>query len=108
MRHHGCASGGPLDAGADVDDLPCGLDAEGQGRDAPHVPTAGADELLPVPDAGRLDVDQHLPRLQRRRLRQLEKRHVVAERLDAGGSQAHARIIARAGSPGWRRTAAAR
>src|SRR5205807_8627268 len=39
--------------------------------------------------------DQHLPGFQRRRLRQLEKRHLVAERLDAGGSQAHARIIAR-------------
>src|SRR3954454_13487810 len=52
-----------------------------------------------APDAGSLDLDQHLPGFQRRRLRQFEKRHVVAERLDAGGSQAHARTIARCGSP---------
>ena len=99
MCHHGCAGGGPLDPRADPDDLACGLDAESQGRDAPDVPTAGANELVPVRHAGSLDLDQHLPGFQRRRLRQLEKRHVVAERLDAGGSQAHARIIARSGSP---------
>src|SRR5436305_1840302 len=99
MCHHGCADRGPLDPRADPDDLACGLDAEGQRRDASDVPTAGANELFPVPDAGSLDLDQHLPGFQRRRLRQLEKRDVVAERLDAGGSQAHARIIARSGSP---------
>ena len=96
MCHHGCAGGGPLDLRADPDDLACGLHAERQGRDASDVPTAGANELFPVPDAGSLDLDQHLPGFQRRRLRQFEKRHVVAERLDAGGSQAHASIIARA------------
>src|SRR4051812_4447563 len=99
MCHHGCPGGGPLDPWTDRDDLACGLDAEGQGRDPSDVPAAGANELFPVPDAGSLDLDQHLPGFQRRRLRQLEKRHVVAERLDADGSQAHARIIPQSGPP---------
>src|SRR5215217_2410089 len=99
MCHHGYAGGGPLDLRADPDDLACSLYSERQRRGASDVPTAGANELFPVPDAGSLDLDEHLPALQRRRLRQFEKRHGVAERLDAGGSQAHATIIARSGSP---------
>src|SRR6188508_3457735 len=66
MCHHGCAGGGPLDLRADPDDLACGLYPERQGRDASDVPTAGANELFPVPDAGSLDFDQHLPGFQRR------------------------------------------
>src|SRR3954470_9080782 len=94
MCHHGYAGGGPLDPRADPDDLACSLYSERQRRGVSDVPTAGANELFPVTDAGSLDLDQHLPGFQRRRLRQFEKRHGVAERLDAGGSQAHPRSIA--------------
>ena len=92
MRHHPCAGGGPFNFGPDPDDLPCCLDAEGQGRSAPHIPTAVADELVPVRHPRGLYLDQHLTGPQRRRLRQLKNLHLAPELLDAGGS--HADIMA--------------
>jgi hypothetical protein len=85
MRQHRGTNYGPVDRTADRDDLAGCLDAEGQGRSAPDVPAAGPDDLVPVPHSGGLHLDQHLASLQRRRFRQLKKRHLCPVRLDAGG-----------------------
>jgi hypothetical protein len=61
------------------------LDAERQRRLAAHVPVADPDELVPVGDPCRVDRDHDLVRRRRRRRRELERAHLAAERVDAGG-----------------------
>jgi hypothetical protein len=93
MRQHARAGSGPLDVRAHLHDLACCLDAKGQRRGRPHVPAAGADDLVPVRHSGSLDLDQDLAGLEGRDLRQLKKLDLARERLHASGSETHAQIM---------------
>jgi hypothetical protein len=93
MGHHAGADGRPLDPRADVDDHTSRLNPERHRRSAPHIPTAGTNELFPVPHPRGPHLDQNLAGLKSRRLGQLEKLHLFPERLDARGSHAYAEII---------------
>ena len=56
------------------------FDTEGHRRPGPGVPVAGADELVPVAHAARVDLDQYLVRAQRARAGQLKQLHRVSGR----------------------------
>ena len=55
------------------------LGAKRHGRAGPEIPASFADDLIPVTDPARPDVDQHLVRPQRPRFGQLKKLDLVAE-----------------------------
>jgi hypothetical protein len=69
--------------GANGRDDPGSLDAERQRRARANVPTAGANDVVPVTNPSAANVDEDLVGCQRSRLVHFERLHFAAERADA-------------------------
>ena len=71
-----------------VDD-PGSLDAERQRRPRANVPTAGANDVVPVANPGATNVDEDLVGRQPSRLVHVEQLHFAAERVDPRYKHGH-------------------
>jgi hypothetical protein len=86
MRQHLVAGPERRDARPDGGDDTGRLDAERQRRPPADVPTADADDVVPVADPGCDDRDDELVGRRRTGRRELEHPHRFAERIDPGRS----------------------
>jgi len=75
--------------GANGFDDPGSLDAERQRRARANVPTAGANDVVPVTNPGAANVDEDLVGCQRSRLVHFERLHFAAERADPRYKHGH-------------------
>jgi hypothetical protein len=86
------ADGEPSLGGSDRLDYPGGLHAQSHRRLRAYVPGAQPDEVIPVPDSSRSNLDQHLVTHRARWIRKVEPLYPSAKGTDPG--RTHPGIVA--------------